>query len=158
MNNSNRITINQAIEQLLCIVKKLRSSYLDGNKKFTLDGRLLGDIGEILVSEAYKVTLFDGLEKHHDGKTPDGRLVQIKATMKETLTFPADHIPDFYLGIKIKEDGTFIEIFNGPGDLVHGAIAKRSQPKNNLHSISLVKLAKISKMVEPERRIQRRHG
>lgn len=150
---NDKITINQAVQQLLSIVEKLRHAYPDGNKKFTLDGRLVGDIGEILVSEAYDVTLFDGLEKHHDGKTTDGRLVQIKATMKEALTFPADHIPDFYLGIKIKEDGTFVEIFNGPGDVVHAAIANRSHPKNNLHSISVATLAKLNETVESEKRI-----
>ena len=64
---------------------------------------------------AYDVTLLDGLAKHHDATTADGRRVQIKATMQRHLTFPCDHSPDYYLGIVIHRDGSFSEVFNGPG-------------------------------------------
>jgi len=75
------ITVPDAIKQLLEIVEQLHIAH--PKKKFALDGRLIGDLGETIVEGAYDVEIFEKLEKHHDGETSDGRLVQIKATMKE---------------------------------------------------------------------------
>lgn len=68
--------IHQAVKEMLKIVEELQNQY--DKKKFTLDGRLVGDLGEILVEEDYDLELYRGLTKHHDGETPDGRKVQIK--------------------------------------------------------------------------------
>ena len=57
------------------------------NRKFTIDGRLVGDIGEIIAALEYDVILDDVAQADHDGRTTDGRRVQIKATFKEQLTF-----------------------------------------------------------------------
>ncbi len=65
------ISIPVAIEELLSIVKRLHNSY--PGKKFTLDGRLVGDLGEVLVAENYDLTLHKGLRKHHDAEASDGR-------------------------------------------------------------------------------------
>jgi predicted HTH domain antitoxin len=146
--------IGDAIGQLLCIVQRLRKAYPE--KKFTLDGRLVGDIGEVLVKEHYDLRLYEGLRKHHDGKCSDGRNVQIKATMKENLTFPADHVPDYYLGVQVRADGSLVEVFNGRGVTVRDTLKDRSIPKNNLHSVSVRALKKLQEKVRPEDRIPRR--
>ena len=148
------ISIPVAIEELLDIVKRLRASY--PKKRFTLDGRLVGDLGEVLVAEKYDLTLHEGLRKHHDAKASDERQVQIKATMQNALTFPADHVPDYYLGIKVHEDGTFDEIFNGPGSVVALVVRNRKPTKTNLHSISINALEILNKTVEAKDRIPRR--
>ncbi len=122
-------------------------------KRFTLDGRLVGDLGEILVSAAYDVTLFDGLEKHHDAQCTDGRKVQIKATMQKCLTFPCDHVPDYYVGILIHRDGTFSELFNGPGAIIASNLARRKGTKTNLHAVTLSSLLKLNSTVEASQRI-----
>ncbi|MBA7644682.1 hypothetical protein ES703_52427 [subsurface metagenome] len=147
------ITISDAVKQLLQIVKQLQSKY--PKKKFTLDGRLVGDIGEVLVEDAYDVKLHEGLQKHHDGITPDGKQVQIKATMQNWLTFPVDHIPDYYLGIKIKPDGTFREIFNGPGRVAREAVKDRKPTKTNLHTVSISILERLNEKVHEKDRILR---
>ena len=136
---------------MLHIVGLLEESY--PQKRFTLDSRLVGDFGEILVETAYEIVLFEGLQKHHDGRTPDGRNVQIKSTMKDSLTMPGDHIPDYYLGIKIHRDGTFEELFNGPGSIAWEAVKNRKRPKTNLHSVSIKKLKKLNANVEASDRI-----
>jgi hypothetical protein len=151
------ITIPQAVEQLLAIVDRLRDAYKKQKKKFTLDGRLVGDIGEVLAEATYDITLFDNLHKHHDATCSDGRLVQIKATMKnESLTFPADHIPLYYIGIQIHSDGTFTEVFNGPGDIAWQAVKKRKPPKTNLHSVGISTLSRLNKTVKRKQRIPKR--
>jgi hypothetical protein len=148
------ITIPDAVRQMLAIVEQLCATY--PKKQFTLDGRLVGDIGEVLVESAYDLDLFADIKKHHDGQCPDGRLVQIKATMKESLTFPADHVPDYYLGIKLHANGTFDEIFNGPGAIAKQAIDGRKVPKTNLYSVTIGKLRRLSAQVPPDQQIPRR--
>ena len=148
-------TITEAVIEMLAIVKRLNLAF--PHKAFTLDGRLVGDIGEILVAEIYDLKLFEGITKHHDAECPDGRLVQIKATMKNSLTFPADHIPLYYIGIKIHPDGTFDEIFNGPGEIAGQAVKNRAVPKTNLHSVTTSALAKLQKTVPSDRKIPKRN-
>lgn len=146
--------IHQAVKDMLQIVEKLQKAY--PKKKFTLDGRLVGDLGEILVEEDYDLELYEGLEKHHDGETSDGRRVQIKTTMKNSLTFPVDHIPHYYIGIKVNSDGSYTEIFNGPGAIAWKAVKKGKPTKTNLHSITLSALKKLNKEVSEDERIPTR--
>jgi hypothetical protein len=141
---------------MLAIVDELCIAY--PHKRFTLDGRLVGDIGEVLVEEAYDLTLFADVKKHHDGACSDGRQVQIKATMKASLTFPADHVPNYYLGVQIRSDGSFVEVFNGPGAIAWQAVKGRAIPKTNLHSISIATLRKLQEAVDPKDRIPLRHN
>jgi len=150
------ITIRKAVGQLLATVDKLCSAY--PKKKFTLDGRLLGDIGEVLVEDAYDLTLFEDVQHHHDALASVGRLVQIKATMKNGLTFPAHHKPKYFLGVQIHKDGSFTEVFNGPGKIAWKAVKKRSALKTNLHTVSIAALRRLQEEVQPEDRIPRRRG
>jgi len=99
------------------------------------------------------VTILDGMPAVHVAHCSDGRKVQIRATMKKTLTFPARNVPDFYLGIQICPDGTFTEVFNGPGSIAQQAIASRKPPSGSLHSVSVSALAKLSLTVLDEQRI-----
>lgn len=94
----------------------------------------------------------------HDAQTTDGtgRMVQIKVTTKDSLTFPADHVPEYYLGLCIMPDGSFEEIFNGPGTVARQAVAARQRPKTNLHSIGLRALRTLSATVSDNERISRR--
>ncbi len=147
-------TIPKAIKQLLKIVQELRDIY--PKKKFTLDGRLVGDLGEALVEQYYDLQVFDGIKKHHDARTSDGRNVQIKATMQKSLTFPVDHIPDYYLGIQIHVDGTITEVFNGPGRIAWEAIRRRKPTKTNLHSVLISTLKRLDSRVRKEDRIPTR--
>jgi hypothetical protein len=151
---NDTISIADAVMEMLAIVQRLRKAF--PKKKFTLDGRLVGDIGEILAEEAYNLSLFADLQKHHDAETPDGRLVQIKATMQNSLTFPADHVPNYYLGIQVHSDGSFSEIFNGPGAVAREAVKNRKPSKTNLHSVQIGTLLALNKKVGSTDRISLR--
>jgi hypothetical protein len=148
------ITIPGAVRQMLVIVEQLSAAY--PKKKFTLDGRLVGDIGEVLVEDAYDIELFADMKKYHDAESSDGRLVQIKATMKKSLTFPADHVPNYYVGIQIRPDGAFTEIFNGPGAIAWEAVKGRAAPKTNLHSVPITTSEKLQVRVPITDKIPRR--
>ena len=76
--------------------------------------------------------------------------------MQDSLTFPVDHTPDYYLGIQIHQDGTFTQIFNGPGSIAQEAIKGRKPTKTNLHSVAIAALRKLNETVKPSERIPKR--
>lgn len=124
------------------------------NRKFTIDGRLVGDIGEILAAENYELELDLKSQPKHDGTLYDGKRVQIKVTFKNTLTIK--EIPEYYLGLKIKEDGTFEEIYNGPAKKIKEKFSKRSGFGNKLINLPNSILKKLSSEIEEKDRIKRK--
>jgi hypothetical protein len=121
------------------------------NRKFTIDGRLVGDIGEIIAAAEFDVKLDETSRSRHDGETSDGRKVQIKATFKDSLTFRS--IPDYYLGLKLNWDGTHEVIFNGPGHVISDHYRKRKGVGEQLLSFPLAKLRELSATIPDGGRI-----
>jgi hypothetical protein len=143
------ISIAEAVRDLLTIVRRLRDSYSEHGRHFTLDGRLIGDIGEVLAVQHYAITLTTTQTAVHDAVTADGRKVQIKATMKDSLTFPWGDAPDYYIGLKILEDGTPLEVYNGPGALIKikALAGRKSRPKTGNHVVSSTALCELNQGV-----------
>ena len=71
MEEKNRIA--EALRLIFEGIDRLRSAF--PNKEFTIDGRLVGDIGEVIAALEYDLELFDTLHEGHHGKASDGRLV-----------------------------------------------------------------------------------
>jgi hypothetical protein len=151
------VRANEAIIKLLEIIAALREKY--PHKRFTLDGRLVGDLGEVIAEENYKLTLFEKVVEKYDAKGDNGKLIQIKATFNDKLGFPCElaQVPDLYLGIKISKEGRYDEIFNGPGKIIWEDVKHRKIPKNNLHNISLAKLKELNMKVVASDRILKRN-
>lgn len=153
----NTTILKDSIKNLFEVMNTLQSEYKSYNKKFTLDGRLVGDLGEIVCAEHYGIELFDKVEPIYDGyEKKSNRKVQIKTTFHDSLTFPCNtaHIPDYYLGIKLYEDGTFEEIFNGKGQYIYDALLKnKSTTSNGLFSISINQLKALNQKVETRDRV-----
>jgi len=145
----------EEIIELLSIIKQLQKKYK--NRKFTLDGRLVGDIGEIIVEQNYNVILFEKQAKMYDGYS-NNRKVQIKTTLKDKLTFPygINNVPDYYIGIKLYENGSFEEIYNGPGKNIYKILENRKRPNNGYFSISISTLKKENLKISDYNKIQRR--
>jgi hypothetical protein len=115
-----------AINDLLTARNSVRAHYEDvlrkqGSQvdlKFTLDGNLVGDIGEALAAELFGVKLVETKSTEGiDGYAPDGRTVQVKATgtkrgpaFRRTET-RADHLLFFCLDF---ENATGLVAYNGP--------------------------------------------
>jgi hypothetical protein len=135
-------------------IDRLRGAF--PNKEFTIDGRLVGDIGEIVAALEYDIELFDALQEGHHGKTTDGRLVQVRATFKDSLTFPS--VPHYYLGLKLRRDGTHEEVYNGPGKLVYEKYKHRSGIGKKLLSFPNNDLRELSAKVSGNDRIPKRKG
>ena len=153
---SNNV-LKDSIKNLFAIMNTLQNEYSEYNKKFTLDGRLVGDLGEIVCAEHYGIELFDKVEPIYNGVIKGTtNKVQIKTTFHESLTFPCNkkHIPEYYLGIKLYEDGFFEEIYNGKGqDIFDALLATKSPTSNGLFSISIDQLRKLNLAVKLENRV-----
>lgn len=149
---------HQALTEGLALVfqgiERLKSAF--PNRRFTVDGRLVGDVGEVIAELEYDVTLYEVSQPDYDGTTKNGRKVQIKATFKNSLTFKTT--PDYLLGFKLYSDGRYEEVFNGPGQLIYAKYAHRKGIGSSLLSFPNVALRELSKSVPPSERIARREG
>jgi hypothetical protein len=121
-------------------------------RHFTPDGHMVGSIGEALAAYYYGITLFTASAKGHDGKA-DGRLVQVKATQAKMISISSE--PEFLLVLKIASDGSFREIYNGPGGLVWALVSHKPRPKNGQYQVSLSSLTRLMGSVPEAMRILR---
>lgn len=145
----------QAINDALCLIfegiERLKVAF--PNRSFTIDGRLVGDIGEVIAAIEYDVLFHEISRPCHDATTSDGRNVQIKATFKECLTFRT--VPDYYLGFKLF-DGRHEEVFNGPGKIIYDRYINRKGIGVDLLSFPLSELRRLSATIPEHERIPRR--
>ena len=139
------------IRELYAIVGRLESEYHEHSRHFTLDGHLVGSIGEVYAAERYGIKLLTSSAPTHDGTAPDGRLVQIKATQRDSVGISAK--PDFLIVLRIDKRGGIDEVYNGPGEPVWSLFANRKRPKNGQHQVSLARLKKLNEEVPLEKRI-----
>jgi len=114
----------QLVQQLYSTVDQLESLF--PGRHFTPDGHLVGSIGECLVAEAYHLTLMSASNKGYDAVSQCGKRVEIKATQANSAAFRSE--PEHTIVIKIKPDGSFDEIFNGPGDVVWNQFSDKPLP------------------------------
>ena len=142
--------IAEAIRELYALTSRLAALY--PGRHFTPDGHLVGSLGEVYAAEHYGIKLFTASTKAHDGEASDGRLVQIKATQRNSVAL--SHKPDYLIVLKINESSEFSEVFNGPGDLVWNLFKGRKRQSNGQYQISLAKLRELDKLVELHERIQ----
>ena len=143
--------IQEKLEQLLQIVEQLETEYADYNRKFTIDGHLIGSIGEVYAAERYGINLFVSSTPRHDGTSPDGRLVQVKATQRNSIALNEN--PDYLIVLKIDADGEISEVYNGPGHPVWALFENRERPKNGQYQVSLAKLKSLNNEVDERDRI-----
>jgi len=128
----------------------------DGSRKFTIDGRLVGDIGEIIAAREFDIELDTVSRAHHDAKTLDGRDVQIKASFRDSLTFTV--APVLYIGLKLYRDGSHEVVYNGPGQPIADAYSHRKGIGEKLLSFPISRLKELSLRVDDADRVPLRRG
>ncbi len=140
--------IPELIQELYKIVQELE--ILFPNRSFALDGHLVGSIGEVLAANYYNLTLEKQSTKNYDAKTEDGRLVQIKATQGKSIGIRSE--PVYLLVIQIKSDGSFTEVYNGPGKLAWDKSG--AMQKNGQRNISVSKLRELMNHISSTQKIK----
>lgn len=146
--------IQKALDRIFSGIRGLQKAH--PTKEFTIDGRLVGDLGEMFAELYYDVVIDPVAQADHDGETPYGTRVQVKATFKDALTFKRR--PQLYLGLKLYEDGTFEEVYNGPPDLICAEYGHRKGFGNYLLSFPVERLRELGKGVPASERIPRKNG
>ena len=126
--------IKEKICQLYQIIEELEAAY--PGKHFTLDGVLMGNLGEVYAAEKYGLKLLPESTKTHDAVTADGKYVQIKVTQGKQIALYGE--PDYLLVLQLQRDGAFVEVYYGSGK---GPWEKSGKmQKNGQRHISLKKL------------------
>lgn len=141
--------LSDKIKELYKITNELEHSY--PGRKFTIDGHLVGSIGEVIVAEHYGLSLLPSSTKTHDAVSKEGKLVQIKATQVQGVSISSE--PDYVIVIKLLPNGSWEEVYNGPGKPVWDNAGKMQ--KNGQRPISLNKLKHLMNSVEKKDMIAR---
>jgi hypothetical protein len=146
-------SIKQALALIFAGIEMLQRLAAN-SRKFTIDGRLVGDIGEIIAAREFEITLDQIQRAGHDAKTLAGQDVQIKATFGDSLTFTTE--PALYLGLKLFRDGGHEVIFNGPGHYIRSEYAHRKGFGEKQLSFPVFRLNKISNQIPENEKVRRR--
>ena len=142
-------SVAEKIKALYAISRELEQLF--PGRHYTPDGHMIGSIGEALAASWYGLELFEASAKTHDAKAPNGRLVQIKATQIDRVALSSK--PEWLLVLQIHPDGTFSEVYNGPGKLAWAHCWEKQ--KNGQRPISLAKLRSLQAKVPEAGRLKR---
>ncbi len=118
-------------------------------RKFTLDGHLVGSIGEVVAAYIFDLDLNPASTQGHDARTRDGRDVEIKLTQGSGVAIR--HEPDHLIVLHRPKGGPVRVVYNGPGNLAWSASGKMQ--KNGQRPISLSRLSTLAERVPEDQRL-----
>lgn len=108
----------QAVTDFVEAHNRLKHHYEATGLDFTLDGKLLGDLGEVIAAELFGLTLCVRRTPGVDGHAVDGRSVQVKATglpTKGPAFTPGEGIADHLIFLRLNfANATGTVAYNGP--------------------------------------------
>lgn len=119
-------------------------------RKFTLDGHLVGSIGEVVAAYMFELELNPASTQGYDAKTRDGIKVEIKFTQGSSVAIR--HEPQHLLVLQRPKAGTVQVIYNGPGGLAWSAAGPLQ--KNGTRTLRVNRLKSLSADVPSELRIE----
>ncbi len=123
----------ELIRDLYKIVAELEAMF--PGRPFTPDGHMVGSLAECFAGYYYGLTLFACSTPGHDAQV-DGRKIEIKATQGDRVALRSG--PERLLVFKLFKDGTFEEIYNGPGAPVWALVEGKAKPSNGQFQVSLM--------------------
>lgn len=118
-------------------------------RKFTLDGHLVGSVGEVVASYMFDLKLNSASTMGHDALATDGRKVEIKLTQGKSIAIR--HHPEHLLVLCRPKGKTVSVIYNGPGALPWATAG--TMQKNGQRPISLRKLSLLDAEIRQEDRL-----
>lgn len=140
--------VKTQVQKLVEIVAELEAEF--PGRHFTLDGHLVGSIGEVMAAYYYGIELYRASAEIHDGEI-EGRKVQIKISQQDDIVI--NHEPDYLIVLYMKKNGDIYEVYNGPGKLPWDSASKKDS-HNNRH-MRVNKLMELDKAVAEAEQIMR---
>lgn len=108
----------QAVTDFVAAHSRLKQHYHHTGLGFTIDGKLLGDLGEVIAAELFGLVLCENRTPGVDGHAPDGRSVQVKATGLPgagPAFSPGEGIADHLIFLRLDfATATGVVAYNGP--------------------------------------------
>lgn len=135
------------IRELIVARNRIREHYVDSGLSFTLDGNLIGDLGEAIAAEIFGLKLVARNGTGIDGHAPDGRSVQVKASGTKRgpafrmVDIRAKHLLFFHLDL---DACTADLIFNGPEEI---ALMGLNKPWNGQRMVSVQRIREADAQV-----------
>lgn len=140
--------IHEKVQGMIQTVAELEAAF--PGRHFTLDGHLVGSIGEVLAAYYYGIKLYKASEPVHDGEDNEKRRVQIKITQQDNIVISGK--PDYLVVLYLTKAGNVYEVYNGPGEKPWNMYPKKDS-HNNRHML-VNKLLELDATVAPEDRIK----
>ena len=150
-NSKNVEKLRGKIAELVKIVSALEEAY--PGRHFTLDGHLVGSVGEVLAEYYYGVELHPTGTPVHDGKI-NGKEVQIKTTQRDIVLLGEE--PDYLLVLYLANTGAAFEVYNGPGKFAWDS--ETNKDKRGYKHLRVNKLMELDAEVKDEDRIPQVNG
>ena len=117
-------------------------------RHFTLDGHLVGSVGEVAAAFHYGIELFPPSTELHDGFA-DGRNVQIKITQAENVLIGEE--PEYLVVLYLASTRRIYEVYNGPGDIPWKTTSKTD--KRGYKHLRVNRLMNLDKEIKPKDRM-----
>jgi hypothetical protein len=142
------------IAELVSARNRLREHYAVAGLRFTLDGNLVGDIGEAVAAELFGLELTARCGEGVDALAPDQRTVQVKASGSglgpafRKVETRADHL--VFLGIDFEACRGAV-IYNGPE---HIALASFPETWIGQRSLTIGQIRRADAVVASDQRLQ----
>jgi hypothetical protein len=133
--------VGQLLDTLYSAIDRLEELFPD--RKFTLDGHLVGSIGEVLAAYMFDLDHLRGGTKGHDAMTQDKRNVEVKLTQGDAVGIRYE--PDHLIVLQRKRGNSVDVVFNGPGTTAWTSAGKMQ--KNGQCKISIRKLRELNEQV-----------
>jgi hypothetical protein len=135
-----KVRLPLPVTDLYRAVAKLEALY--PSRKFTLDGHLVGSIGEVVAAEALGLTLHPMSCRGHDAYDANGD-VQIKMTAGKSVAMRASCLRLVVLRVVSPEEAEIV--YDGPGAPAWECACKAGT--NGQRAVSLKKLRALAKDV-----------
>ena len=145
------------VRDLHRVVESLEALHV--GRKFTPDGHLVGSLGEVAALALFDITLHTSSNKGCDAFTPNGRMVEIKATYGAdgvNVRRSSNGIADDLLVLQLSKHGGVVIVFNGPYSVAHTLIVDKKDTSNGQVQMRLSRLRALNRTVPDAERVPAR--
>lgn len=154
-NIVNTIKLPEVINKLWIAQQALVAHYADTGLKFTLDGRLVGDIAEALALHHFDLALPQKRTGGVDALTRTGKTVQVKATGKSSsgpAFTPGKGRADYLIFFAIDfETNTATVVYNGPEAPIRALLPNEGWTGTKV--LPLAEMHRLAKDVAPSDKV-----
>lgn len=137
----------RSLYKITAALKKLHP-----HRNFTPDGILVGSLGEVLAEYHYDLKPL-GTGAHAHDCVKDGISIQVKTTQRESIQI--GHNCEYLIALKLHQNGTAEEIYNGPGKPVWDLVKDKPLPRNGLYSVRLNTLRHLMEIAPKAKKFPR---